>query len=103
LDLLALLGRELGAPGLVVDAEGFLTLLDHLLEHSRELLVAQRAAAGTTRLDIAVLDGRIHHSQRRDAALVAALHGLLQGGIDVVPQHDSPLSQAAIANRRLLS
>ena len=50
LDLLALLGGELGAAGLLVDLERFLALLDHLAHDVEDLGVAECMALGAAGL-----------------------------------------------------
>jgi hypothetical protein len=61
------------APGLLVDAQRFLALLDHLLQHDKQIGVAERLLALPAIGDIPVLDRCIDGTQGRSAALVASL------------------------------
>ena len=85
LDLLALLGGEFGAPGLLVDVEQFLALLDHLAHDVEDFGVAQRRPLGAAGL--ALQNRGIDQAQRRDAARLARFHRLFQGAVDIVAQH----------------
>ena len=88
-DLLALLGGEFGAAALVVEFDGFLALLDHLLEHAEQVGIGKRRLALPARGDVGVLDGRIDHPQRGELALVLGPHRVLDRIVDVVAQHRS--------------
>ena len=78
LDLGTLAVGQFLAAGLVVDLDQFLALLDHLLQDAEQIIVGERFPR-TFLLDLGVLDRRIDEAQRRDAPLVARLHGVLQG------------------------
>ena len=75
LDLLALLGGELGASGLLVDVERFLALLDHLAHDVEDLGVVERGAFGAA--GFAFQNLGIDQAQRRDASRLAGLHRIL--------------------------
>ena len=81
-----------GAAALLVKLGRFLALLDHLLEQRHQVRLVERLLALPARLDVGVLDRRVHHPQRRDPALVAGLHRVLHGVVDVVAQHGNPFS-----------
>ena len=91
LDLLALLRGEVGAAGLLVDVEQFLALLDHLAHDVEDFGVGERHALGGA--GFALQNLGIDQPQRRDAALVAGLHGVLERIVDLVAQHGYGLSQ----------
>src|ERR1700722_15760681 len=90
-DLLALLGRELGAAGLLVDVERFLALLDHLAHDVEDLGGAELEPLGAGGL--ARKNRGIDHAQGRDAARLARLHRLFYRVVDIVAQHGYGLSQ----------
>src|SRR5580658_7815414 len=90
-DLLALLGGELGAAGLLVDVERFLALLDHLAHDVEDLGVAELEPLGAGGL--ALQDRGIDHAERRDAQRLAGFHRLFHRVVDIVAQHGYGLSQ----------
>src|SRR5580658_5237922 len=90
-DLLALLGGELGAAGLLVNVERFLALLDHLAHDVEDLGVAELEPLGAGGL--ARKNRGIDHAERRDAARLARLHRLFYRVVDIVAQHGYGLSQ----------
>ena len=73
------------APGLLVDVERFLALLDHLAHDVEDFGVGERHALGGAGL--ALEDVGIDQPQRRHAARVAGLHGILERIVDLVAQH----------------
>jgi DNA primase len=75
------------APVLAVDVGGFAPLLDHLLQHFGDELVVIGGSGAGANFDVAVLDRRGHHPQRRSGFLVATLHRGDGRGLDVVPDH----------------
>ena len=86
-DFLALLGGEVGTAALLVKLDRFVALLDHLLQQSQQIVVAQRRLAQAARLDVGVLQRRVDEPQRGNATLVAALHRVLESRVDVVAEH----------------
>src|SRR5262249_42214665 len=86
-DFLALLVGKLGAAALLVKLERCLPLLDHLLQQAEQVVAVEPRLAVAGRLGVAVLQSRVDEPQRGDATLVAALHRVLEGRIDVVAQH----------------
>ena len=97
-DLLALLRGEIGAAGLFVDLERFAALLDHLAHDVENFGVVKRDALGGTGFALENLG--IDEAQRRNTALVAGLHGVLEGIVDLVAQHGYGLSQMRKIARR---
>jgi hypothetical protein len=69
---------------------GLLALLDHLLEQRHQVRFVQGFLALAACGDVGVLDRRIHHAERSDPALVAGLHRVFHGLVDVVAQHGGP-------------
>src|ERR1043166_9382570 len=96
-DFLALLRREVGAAALLVKLDRFLALLDHLLQQTDTVVLAQRRFAPPARLDVGVLPRRVDEPQRGNATLVAALDRVLEGRIDVVAQHVDLASRTRFA------
>jgi hypothetical protein len=82
---------KVGAAGLLVDGERFLTLLDHLAEDVEDFGVGEREALRGAGLALQYLG--IDQPQRRNTALVARLHRLFQRIVDLVAQHGYGLSQ----------
>ncbi len=83
---------QLPASPAIIYLGRFLTLFDELLQQSWELALRKHIAAVHLRLDIGVLDGRIHQSESCHAALVLLLHRPFERGVDIVAEHGYGLS-----------
>ena len=82
LDLGALRAASSGRAALVIKLGRFLALLDHLLEQRHQVGLVERLLALPARLDVGVLDRRVHHAaasptRRSSRAFIASFMALL--------------------------
>ena len=82
---------EFGTIALLVHHHRFLALLDHFLEQGQNFGLGRRAATGSPRLDVLVLQRRLDQPDRAELALVAGLHGLFHFSRETFAHGASPL------------
>jgi len=88
----AIWGRGFGAEGDAVGEVCFNTAMTGYQEVMTDPSYASQIVTFTFPHigNVGVLDRRIHHAKRADPALVAGLHRLLHGVVDVFAQHGPP-------------